>query len=150
MNSSYQQELLSKVQSLHAELTNNQRRWNEEKRKLMSEQAAANQNLSGSHRNQIAELREEIAGLEDKVTDMNEAVRNVEKDKSLLNQKVADAERKKIHAVGDAEKLRSDVKTLQQSLQATQSLDLAQGDLYKDGESTIAALQATSDARSNT
>ncbi|GMH66148.1 hypothetical protein TrST_g11447 [Triparma strigata] len=150
MNSSYQQELLSKVQSLHAELTNNQRRWNEEKRKLMSEQAAANQNLSGSHRNQIAELREEIAGLEDKVTDMNEAVRNVEKDKSLLNQKVADAERKKIHAVGDAEKLRSDVKTLQQSLQATQSLDLAQGDLYKDGESTIAALQATSDARIRT
>ncbi|GMH51794.1 hypothetical protein TL16_g01087 [Triparma laevis f. inornata] len=150
VNSSYQQELLTKVQSLHSELTNNQRRWNEEKRKLMSEQAAANQNLSGSHRNQIAELREEIAGLEDKVTDMNEQVRNVEKDKSLLNQKVADAERKKIHAVGEAEKFRSDVKTLQQSLQATQSLDLAQGDLYKDGESTIAALQATSDARIRT
>ena len=53
-------------------------------------------------------------------------------------------------AVGDAEKLRSDVKTLQQSLQATQSLDMAQGEMYKDGESTIAALQATSDARIRT
>ena len=150
INASYQQELLLKVESLHKELTDNQRRWNEEKRKLMSEQAANNQNLSAEHRNKVSALRDEIAKLEDKGAEMNEAVRNVEKQKSLLKQSLADAERKKIMAIGDAERLRSDVKTLQQSLQATQSLDLAQGEMYKDGESTIAALQATSDARIRT
>jgi len=150
INSSYQQELLKKVESLHAEMNNNQRKWNEERRKLMSEQASSNQQLSSNHRLELAEARDQIAKLEDKVTDMNESVRGVEKEKSLLEQRLADAERKKIQAIGESERLRSDVKTLQQSLQATQSLDMAQGEMYRDGESTIAALQATSDARIRT
>ena len=149
-SSSYQQELLQKVESLHKELTDNQRKWNEEKRQLMSNQASSNQQLSASHRLELSEVRDACSALEDKLSDMNEKVRGKEKEKSLLEQRLADAERKKIMAVGDAEKLRGDVKTLQQSLQATQSLDMAQGEMYRDGESTIAALQATSDARIRT
>ena len=63
---------------------------------------------------------------------------------------MADSEKRRQLTTVDADKLRSDVKTLQQSLQATQSLDMAQGEMYKDGESTIAALTATSDARIRT
>jgi len=150
IDSSYQQELLKKVESLHAEMNNNQRKWNEERRQLMSTQASSNQQLSSNHRLELAEARDLQAQLEDKITDMNETVRSVEKDKSLLEQRLADAERKKIQAIGESERLRGDVNTLQQSLQATQSLDMAQGEMYRDGESTIAALQATSDARIRT
>lgn len=150
INSSYQQELLQKVESLHAEMNNNQRKWNGERRQLMSTQASANQQLSANHRVELAEARDMQAKLEDKVSDMNKIVRGVEKEKSLLEQRLADAERKKIQSIGEAERLRGDVKTLQQSLQATQSLDMAQGEMYRDGESTIAALQATSDARIRT
>ena len=51
----------------------------------------------------------------------------------MLNQRLADAERRREFEHLDAEKLRGDIKTLQQSLQATQSLDMAQGEMYRDG-----------------
>jgi chromosome segregation ATPase len=149
-NSSYQQELLKKVESLHKEMSDNQKRFNEEKRALMSAQAKNNQDNNSIHRNEMNEIRNVNSQLEDKIGDMNESMRAIEKDKGLLNQKLADSEKKRTLALMDADKLRSDVKTLQQSLQATQSLDMAQGEMYKDGESTIAALQATSDARIRT
>jgi len=146
----FQQEMLKKVESLHKELSDNQRRWNEEKRRLISEQAEASQKVSAGHRKEINEMRNLHTEMEDKISVLNDSNRNFDKEKNLLNQQLADAERRRELAQLDATKLRGDVKTLQQSLQATQSLDMAQGEMYRDGESTIAALQATSEARIRT
>ena len=73
-NSSYQQELLKKVESLHKEMSDNQKRFNEEKRALMSTQAKANQDNNSTHRNELNDMRDTTAQLEDRVGDMNEKV----------------------------------------------------------------------------
>ena len=67
--SSFQQEMLKKVESLHKELSENQRRWNEEKRQLISEQAAQAQKLSAAHR-QVSG-RSELALMKTRILAMN-------------------------------------------------------------------------------
>lgn len=53
--------------------------------------------------------------------------------------------KEELEAINDD--LRSEIRALQQSFQASTSLDVAQGEMVRDGESTIAAMSAQSEAR---
>jgi len=96
--------MLQKVESLHKELSDNQRRWNEEKRQLISEQAAASQRLSAAHRQELNELRSTNTELEDQKTNLKDSNRNFDKEKNLMEQRLADAERRRELEHLDAEK----------------------------------------------
>ena len=62
-----------------------------------------------------------------------------QREEEALNRK------EQLEAMNDG--LRTEIRTLQQAMAAANSMDIAQGETHRDGNSTIAALSAQSDAR---
>jgi len=140
---------MQRVDALGRELADQQRRFSMEKRASASEAAAALQEMAAEHRARLAAEASRCASLEDGLASLEAELGEAKQ--GLLNWRAREAEalRRKDAAERTNEELRSEVRALQQSFAAATSMDVAQGEGGgpRDGESTIAALTAQSEAR---
>lgn len=140
-------QLFQRIDKLGHELSEQQRKFNLEKRRMASEAAAQLQEAAAEHRTKLQEEARKTQELEDVATELENQLSESRQNVLTWQQREEEAISRKEQLEATNDELRTEIRTLQQSFQATTSLDIAQGETTRDGESTIAALSAQSDAR---
>jgi hypothetical protein len=86
--------LLDKLQQLHQEIAISQRKWGEEKRSIVSANAAAQQELLAHHRTELSQLRSVVESYEDEILSHSNLCKELEKEKATLLKQVDDSAKK--------------------------------------------------------
>lgn len=112
-------DLVDKLNSVQTKLITEQRIWNEEKRKIASSYASAEQTLAAKHRESLSDHRSKIASLEDKLESERERYKDLEKDKMILIQQASAAKDRHESQKEQCIKLKRDLQILKQTLSVT-------------------------------
>jgi hypothetical protein len=80
--------LLDKLRQLHQEIATSQRKWGEEKRSIVSANAAAQQELLARHRIELSQLRSIVESYEDEILSHSNLCKEPEKEKATLLKQV--------------------------------------------------------------
>ena len=113
-------ELVDKLNSVQTKLITEQRNWSEEKRKIASSYASAEQTLAAKHRESLSDHRSKIASLEDKLESERERYRDLEKDKAILIQQASAAKDRYESLNEQCIQLKRDLQIFKQTLSVTQ------------------------------
>ena len=139
--------LMARIEQLGRDLNVASTRHAEEKRRLASEGAKALQAQANEHRTKLLEERARFEALEDRLKELEDEAGEARQRALVIEQHERAMDNRREEAEATADQLRSELRSLQQSFQAATSLDVAQGEVVRDGESAIAALSSQSEAR---
>lgn len=86
--------LVEKLQQLHQEMATCQRKWGEEKRSILSANAAAQQEILAQHRIEVSQLRSIVESYEDEILAQSNSCKELEKEKATLRKQLDDSTKK--------------------------------------------------------
>lgn len=139
--------LLEKLQNYHLELTASQQKWGEEKRAIMSANAATQQELSAKHRLQLSQVRSVLVASEDENRSQKELSRELEKEKASLLKQVADLIKKDSESNILMERMHKEIEAheLNQSIQVAASAGVIADSIVCRAETNSENVKSTSD-----
>ncbi|CAM9333908.1 unnamed protein product [Sphacelaria rigidula] len=145
--------LLARLEQALKDMAEQQRRFADTKRSILAEKAHEVAVAETKGRRELQEARSLAAAMEDRASVLQEQARVSEAAKNISTLKAREKEqiRRRQVAEEEAEKSRKDIGVLRQTVQQSQSMDITdESGGRRDGQSTLAAATATSEARIRT
>ncbi|CAN0360223.1 unnamed protein product, partial [Ectocarpus sp. 12 AP-2014] len=143
--------LIARLDQAFRDMAEQQRRFAQTKRNLLAEKTMEVAAAEAKGRRELQEARTLAAAMEDKAASLQEHVSEAAKKISTFKAMEEEQRKRRQSAEEDTDKIRKEISVLRQTVQASQSVDMAdESGGRRDAQSTLAAMTATSEARIRT